>query len=187
MIRSSSAGRSGFSRTGATGARFRMASKMVAVLSPRKGSCPVAISYKTAPNENKSVRASSSLARACRRTGAGEMLMLFTHRGSLSRSRAHCPTACRHHFCQAEIQDLGMSTLGDKDVGRFEIAVNDAGYVRGIERVGNLNAEGEQRVQFYGLPSNATLQCRPVQKLHGNERLLVVLPDFVDGANVGMI
>ena len=32
------------SRTAGTGARFRIASKMVAVLSPRKGNCPVAIS-----------------------------------------------------------------------------------------------------------------------------------------------
>ena len=42
-----------------------MALKMTPELSPRKGSAPVAISYSTAPNENKSVRASSSLARTC--------------------------------------------------------------------------------------------------------------------------
>src|SRR6516164_6164759 len=65
MTSSSFGGRSGFSRTGETGTRLRMASKIVAELSPRKGDCPVAISYKTAPKENKSVRASSSLARAC--------------------------------------------------------------------------------------------------------------------------
>jgi hypothetical protein len=64
-IRSSSAGRSGFSRTGGTGARFRIESKITPELSPRNGNVPVAISYKTAPNENKSVRESSSLARTC--------------------------------------------------------------------------------------------------------------------------
>ena len=31
------------------------------------------------------------------------------------------------------------------------------------------------------------LQGCAVQKLHGNERLLTVLADFVDGANIGMI
>src|SRR5713101_2303494 len=31
------------------------------------------------------------------------------------------------------------------------------------------------------------LQGHAVQKLHGNERLLTVLADFVDGANIGMI
>jgi hypothetical protein len=40
-------------------------SKITPVLSPRNGNCPVAISYSTAPNENKSVRASSSLHLIC--------------------------------------------------------------------------------------------------------------------------
>src|SRR4029077_19245024 len=44
MIRSSSGGKSGFSRTGAAGERLRIASKIVAVLSPRNGNAPVAIS-----------------------------------------------------------------------------------------------------------------------------------------------
>ena len=42
-----------------------MASKIIAEVSPRNGSVPVAISYKTAPKENRSVRASSSLPLAC--------------------------------------------------------------------------------------------------------------------------
>jgi len=47
------------------GTRFRMDSKITPELSPRKGNIPVAISYKTTPNENTSVRASKSLARTC--------------------------------------------------------------------------------------------------------------------------
>ena len=65
MMRSSSAGRLGFSRTGAVGARFRMASKITAEVLPMKGWRPVAISYITAPKENRSVRVSSSSPRAC--------------------------------------------------------------------------------------------------------------------------
>ena len=53
------------SRTAGVGVASRIALKMTAELSPRKGSTPVVISYSTAPNENKSLRASSSLARAC--------------------------------------------------------------------------------------------------------------------------
>ena len=70
---------------------LRRASKIVAVLSPWNGSCPVAISYKTAPKENKSVRASSSLARACSGDmyatvpkvlpGLGEVVRLYVLRG----------------------------------------------------------------------------------------------------------
>ena len=38
-----------------------MQSKTIPELSPRNGSLPVAISYSTTPNENKSVRASKGL------------------------------------------------------------------------------------------------------------------------------
>ena len=43
----------------------RMALKIIAEVSPRKGKVPVAISYSTAPKENRSVRASSSFPFAC--------------------------------------------------------------------------------------------------------------------------
>src|SRR5437667_10705694 len=66
LIRSSRrTGKSGFSRTGGTGARFKMQSKITPEVSPRNGNAPVDISYKTTPKENKSVRASSSLPRTC--------------------------------------------------------------------------------------------------------------------------
>jgi hypothetical protein len=31
------------------------------------------------------------------------------------------------------------------------------------------------------------LQCQPIQKFHGDERFAVLVVDFVDGADVGMI
>ena len=51
MIRSSSSGTCAFRRTGATGSRVKIASRTSPVLSPENGRTPVAISYKTAPNE----------------------------------------------------------------------------------------------------------------------------------------
>ena len=48
-----------------SGDRIQYGLKITAELSPRNGNAPVAISYSTAPNENRSVRASSSLARTC--------------------------------------------------------------------------------------------------------------------------
>src|ERR1700678_4619525 len=65
MISSSFGERSGFSRTGGTGMRFRIASAITPAVSPRYGRTPVDISYSTAPNENKSVRASTSSPRTC--------------------------------------------------------------------------------------------------------------------------
>src|ERR1039458_8192374 len=67
MISSSLGGMSGFNLTAGTGARFRMDSKITPLVSPRNGRVPVHISYRTAPNENKSVRTSSSLPRTDRK------------------------------------------------------------------------------------------------------------------------
>src|SRR5882672_9446567 len=65
MMSSNFAGRFGFSRTGASGARFMMASKITPDVSPRNGTEPVAISYNTMPNENRSVRESRVLPLTC--------------------------------------------------------------------------------------------------------------------------
>ena len=65
MMRSSSCGTSGLMRTGATGARFRMASNTAAEVEPEKAWRPVAISYSTTPSEKISVRESRSLPRVC--------------------------------------------------------------------------------------------------------------------------
>ena len=49
-------GTSGFSRTGATGVRFKIASDTTPLLSPSRASLPVAISYSTIPEHVSSVR-----------------------------------------------------------------------------------------------------------------------------------
>src|ERR1700730_2120864 len=65
MISSSLGGTREFNRVAGGGVRFRMASKITPEVSPRKGSMPVHISYRTAPKENRSVRPSRSFPRTC--------------------------------------------------------------------------------------------------------------------------
>jgi len=55
----------GFSRMAGGGSSRRMALQMEPELGPSNGILAVAISYNTAPNENRSVRASTSLASTC--------------------------------------------------------------------------------------------------------------------------
>ena len=40
---------------------------------------------------------------------------------------------------------------------------------------------------FHWTAGNAVLQGQPVQKFHGDERLPILLRDFIDGADVGMV
>ena len=52
-----------------------------------------------------------------------------------------------------------MAALGDKNVRRLDIAVNDSFGVGGIQRVGNLNGQSEQNTRVStGFPGNAMLQ-----------------------------
>ena len=56
---------SGLIALGGTGTRFRIWSKMTAVVWPLKVWTPVAISYITTPSENRSLRWSTASPRAC--------------------------------------------------------------------------------------------------------------------------
>ena len=79
-----------------------------------------------------------------------------------------------------------MAALGDEDVGRLDVAVDDAFCVSCVERVGNLDGQGENSLGFHRRPVDAMLQRHAVQKLHGDEgRPVVLLADFVDGADIG--
>jgi hypothetical protein len=88
---------------------------------------------------------------------------------------------------QAEIQNLGMSSFSYEDVRWLYIAVDNAFGVGCVERIGNFNGEREYGFIIERFSRDQMLQSHTVQKLHGNERLLIVFANFVDGANVGMI
>ena len=62
---SSRGGMSGFKRAAGAGGFSRMALKTTAVVAPRKGTAPVAISYSTAPKLKRSLRTSRVSPRAC--------------------------------------------------------------------------------------------------------------------------
>jgi hypothetical protein len=57
----------------------------------------------------------------------------------------------------------------------------------GIERIPNLNRQGQHALNFKWFACNAVLEGRPVQRLHHDEGVAFVLPDVVNRADVGMI
>ena len=42
---------------------------------------------------------------------------------------------------QTEVEDLGVAALGDENVGGFNVAVDDAFAMRGIQAIGDLDGE----------------------------------------------
>src|SRR2546426_2054118 len=53
-------------------------------------------------------------------------------------------------------------------------------------RSGYLNSQREQRLQFHGTVANQVLQRLPIQELHSEERLAVLLANVVNGADIGV-
>src|SRR5208283_1135285 len=86
-----------------------------------------------------------------------------------------------------EVENLGVTALGDKNINRIDIAMNDAVGVGGIEGIGNFDCQPKQGFEIQRSPTNTELQGQAIQKLHGDESLAVLLADVVDRANVGVV
>jgi hypothetical protein len=80
-----------------------------------------------------------------------------------------------------------MLAASNKDVGGLDVAMNDALTVRGLQSLGDFDRLRQQALYVHGAAGDAVFQRYAVEKFHGNERLLAVLADFIDGANVRMI
>jgi hypothetical protein len=80
-----------------------------------------------------------------------------------------------------------MTALCYENVRWLDVPVNDAFCMCCPECIGNLNCQFQHFVERERLARNTVLQGFAVEKLHRNELLAVLLADFVDGANVGMV
>src|ERR1700739_1673316 len=84
---------------------------------------------------------------------------------------------------ESEIQNLGVPALGDENIGRLDVTMNDAFAVSGVQSVGHFNGQAEKDIGVERLSADAMLQRYAIKKLHGDERLSILLADIVDGAN----
>ena len=70
------------------------------------------------------------------------------HHDALPRAghRGHVRLRCgrRLHLGEAEVEHLHAIARADEDVGGFDVAVDDARAMRGVQRVGDLDAHVEQ-------------------------------------------
>jgi hypothetical protein len=88
---------------------------------------------------------------------------------------------------QSEIEHLCLAALGDENVRRLDIAMHDSLRVRGGERLSHMDRNLEQLLQFHRLAMDELFQALALQLLHHDERMALVIIDFVDRANAGMV
>ena len=73
------------------------------------------------------------------------------------------------NFGQSKVEDFGEAATGDKDVAGFNVAMNDAFGVGGVESVGDLDGEGEQGIEGHGAAGDAVLQRGALEEFHSDE------------------
>ena len=71
-----------------------------------------------------------------------------------------------------------MSALGDKDIRRLDVAVNNALAVSGVETFGDFCRQFQQLSVGSWLSTNAIPQRRAFQQLHHDEELAILLRQF---------
>jgi hypothetical protein len=86
-------------------------------------------------------------------------------------------------LCQAEVQHLHGAVGPDFDIARFEVAMNDALLVRGLERVGNLSGDGQGFVQGQRTLAEPLSQSRSLHQFHHQ----VIGADVIDLTDIGVV
>src|SRR5215469_8610193 len=93
----------------------------------------------------------------------------------------------RDELCQTKVQNLGLAAVDQKNVCRLDVAMDDALGVRGIEAVGDLDADLQKFGNLERLANDTMFQSLAFEKLHSNEWPSLVLANIVNRANVRMI
>jgi hypothetical protein len=79
-----------------------------------------------------------------------------------------------------------VSALADEDVGRLNVAMNDARLVCGVQPVCDFNRQ-RQQLRVDRTAGDVLLQRHSVEKFHRNECTAFLLVDVIDRAYVGMV
>ena len=96
-------------------------------------------------------------------------------------------SAPRSQFGESEIENLGVAAVGNKDVRRLDVAVDNALGVGGIERVSYFNRQIEYGVDVQRPMSDGVLQRLAVEVLQNDEGPAAFFAYVINRADVGMI
>jgi hypothetical protein len=128
---------------------------------------PVAISYNLVQHhpEREQVRAGIHLQRPdlLRRhvRGGSQRTPWACQAGDRRRGRRGVVSAATcTNLGQSEIENLRVAAPGDEQVGGLDVAVDNSGGMRCLERVGDLDGERQQSIDLEGLTADLMLQRR---------------------------
>src|SRR5262245_16871321 len=86
-----------------------------------------------------------------------------------------------------EIQNLWLSAIGEHDVSRLDVAVEYVLRMRDRQRTRQLHRESNGFSDFESAGGDSLGEGLTFDVLHDDKRGRVVIIDFVDGANAGMV
>ena len=90
-------------------------------------------------------------------------------------------------FRQPEIENLRLTAIRHENVRGLDVPMDDAFRVCGIQRIGDLDAQIEHRLDLHRLASDPVPERLPLQQFHGDEASPIGLVDLVDRADVRVV
>ena len=93
----------------------------------------------------------------------------------------------RYDFGKTEVQDLGVTAFGDKDIRGLDVAMDDALLMCRAQSPGRIDADLHDPLQLHPAIRDQVLQSRPLQEFHYDERAPGFFANIVDRADVGMV
>ena len=93
----------------------------------------------------------------------------------------------RQRFRQAEVEHLGLTAVGDHDVGRLDVAMDDARGMRRREPAGDLLRELEHAIDRHAAARDQLVERAAAHQLHDEEVDPVRVIHFVDRDDVRVI
>ena len=88
---------------------------------------------------------------------------------------------------QAEVGDVRVTLLVDQDVRRLQVAMEDAAHVGVLDGFGRLDHQGHGRAEIVPERGELIGEVAPLDELHAEIALAVVLADFVNRDDAGVV
>ncbi len=80
-----------------------------------------------------------------------------------------------------------MAPLGNENIGRFDVAMNDALRMSGIEAIGDFDAEIEKNLHVQRTAHDQVLQGPAIKIFHGDKGFAGFVADVVNRANARVV